>query len=356
MRRIVYVDQLAVTSGGSDRGLGRYATEVLKSAKKIESIEVKEIVIDENRKFLRALIFKEINHFTNSKEIIYHSTMPSHLTTHLGTRQVCSIQDVIPLDLVGYTKFGLKTKYQYRHASRSQRIIVNSEFTANRVKARLGIPNSQIFTHLIPISETFLDCDIDSSLQLKFPSSEYEGNYVLAMADLRTKDPRKRNHWISQLAENLASLKMNFVIMGRNLSRGEFHGAFLIENPSDNEMKYLYQNAICFFYPSAYEGQGLPPQEAISQFCPVVAFDNSSLKEAIFENPFSLPDPYPWEEFPLSRNLEKDNLAMVISIITEISGASRMQKNSLVSKSREKIIECDSRRFGNFLKDVYDNV
>ena len=156
MRRIVYVDQLAVTSGGSDRGLGRYASEVLKSAKRIESIDVKELVVDENRKLLLTSIFREINHFTNSKEVIYHSTMPSHLTTHMGTRQVCSIQDVIPLDLRGYTNFGLKTKFQFMHASRSQKIIVNSEFTANRVRARLDIPNSRIFSHLIPINETYI--------------------------------------------------------------------------------------------------------------------------------------------------------------------------------------------------------
>jgi glycosyltransferase involved in cell wall biosynthesis len=356
MRRIVYVDQLAVTSGGSDRGLGRYASEVLKSAKKIESIDVKELVVDENRKLIRTSIFREINHFTNLKDVIYHSTMPSHLTTHIGTRQVCSIQDLIPLDLNGYTKFGLKTKFQFMHASRSSRIIVNSEFTADRVKARLDIPNSRIFSHLIPISETFLDCDIAPGLELKFPNSEYAGNYVLAMADMRTVDPRKRNHWISQLAEHLASLKINLVIMGRNLSSGKFPGAFLIENPSDDEMKYLYQNAICFFYPSAYEGQGLPPQEAISQFCPVISFDNSSLKEAIFENPFALPDPFPWAEFRLSQNLEKAHLATVISTITEIAGTSSVQRISLVSKSRDKIIECDSQTFSNFLKDVYENV
>jgi hypothetical protein len=120
-------------------------------------------------------------------------------------------------------------------------------------------------------------------------------------------------------------------------------------------MKYLYQSALCFFYPSAYEGQGLPPQEAISQFCPVVAFDNSSLKEALFENPFVLPDPYPWNEYQLSRNLEEVHLAKVVSTIIELSGTTKVQRNSLVSKSREKIIECDSQQFSNFLKAVYES-
>jgi glycosyltransferase involved in cell wall biosynthesis len=41
----------------------------------------------------------------------------------------------------------------------------------------------------------------------------------------------------------------------------------------------LYRNAAVFVYPTLYEGFGLPVLEAMQQGCPVVCYDNSSLKE-----------------------------------------------------------------------------
>jgi glycosyltransferase involved in cell wall biosynthesis len=48
---------------------------------------------------------------------------------------------------------------------------------------------------------------------------------------------------------------------------------------SDEELKALYQGAFCFAFPSLYEGFGLPPVEAMSCGCPVVAADTSSIPE-----------------------------------------------------------------------------
>ncbi len=48
---------------------------------------------------------------------------------------------------------------------------------------------------------------------------------------------------------------------------------------SDGEMKALYENALCFAFPSRYEGFGLPPLEAMRCGCPVVASNAASLPE-----------------------------------------------------------------------------
>lgn len=48
---------------------------------------------------------------------------------------------------------------------------------------------------------------------------------------------------------------------------------------SDEELKMLYSNASCFIYPSLYEGFGLPPLEAMSNGCPVIAARAGSLPE-----------------------------------------------------------------------------
>lgn len=48
---------------------------------------------------------------------------------------------------------------------------------------------------------------------------------------------------------------------------------------TDAELAYLYKHAICFVYPSLYEGFGLPILEAFENDCPVVCSNNSSLPE-----------------------------------------------------------------------------
>ncbi|MFZ4551238.1 MAG: glycosyltransferase family 4 protein [Aquabacterium sp.] len=48
---------------------------------------------------------------------------------------------------------------------------------------------------------------------------------------------------------------------------------------SDGELKALYQHAACFVFPSFYEGFGIPPLEAMSCGCPVLA----STAEAVTE-------------------------------------------------------------------------
>lgn len=45
------------------------------------------------------------------------------------------------------------------------------------------------------------------------------------------------------------------------------------------ELRALYEKAICFVYPSIYEGFGLPPLEAMSLGCPVITSTAASLPE-----------------------------------------------------------------------------
>lgn len=48
---------------------------------------------------------------------------------------------------------------------------------------------------------------------------------------------------------------------------------------SDGELKALYQHASCFVFPSFYEGFGIPPLEAMSSGCPVIASTAAAVQE-----------------------------------------------------------------------------
>jgi glycosyltransferase involved in cell wall biosynthesis len=49
----------------------------------------------------------------------------------------------------------------------------------------------------------------------------------------------------------------------------------------DEVLASLYANALCFVYPSFYEGFGMPPLEAMAAECPVVASFSSSIPEVV---------------------------------------------------------------------------
>lgn len=52
---------------------------------------------------------------------------------------------------------------------------------------------------------------------------------------------------------------------------------------SDAELAFLYERATFFFFPSLYEGFGIPPLEAMQQGCPVLASNRSSIPEVVGE-------------------------------------------------------------------------
>jgi glycosyltransferase involved in cell wall biosynthesis len=52
-------------------------------------------------------------------------------------------------------------------------------------------------------------------------------------------------------------------------------------NGSDYFLATLYKKAFCFVYPSLYEGFGIPPLEAMSLGCPVIASETSSIPEVV---------------------------------------------------------------------------
>jgi glycosyltransferase involved in cell wall biosynthesis len=55
----------------------------------------------------------------------------------------------------------------------------------------------------------------------------------------------------------------------------------LLARVSHGQLKWLYQNARAFLFPSLDEGFGLPPLEALYFGCPVIASDIPVLRETL---------------------------------------------------------------------------
>ena len=123
-----------------------------------------------------------------------------------------------------------------------------------------------------------------------------ERPYVLAVSSLA---PNKNFGIIMKLSEILDDSNLRIVVVGN--SNPKVFGKSGVSSSridlcgyvSDEELGQLYRHAACFIFPSFYEGFGLPPIEAMSYRCPVIASNAASIPEvcgdaALYFNPQSV--------------------------------------------------------------------
>ena len=110
---------------------------------------------------------------------------------------------------------------------------------------------------------------------------------------------------------------------------------------SEQELQSLYQNAVAFVYPSAYEGFGMPILEAFSCECPVMLNNASCFPEvggdaAIY--------------FDINR---RGDLAEHILSFYKTSSYDR---NALIIKGKERLKQFSWNKSAQKLKQIYNNL
>ncbi len=143
-------------------------------------------------------------------------------------------------------------------------------------------------------------CDVDASkievihlgnsLQPRAgpPTISVPENYILYVGDRHLY--KNFTNFVASVSPLLRrSVNPLFLVCagGEEFSAGEIQllEKFSIRNrvvklPADDELlSYLYENALCFVFPSLYEGFGIPILEAFSTGCPVVLSRASSFPE-----------------------------------------------------------------------------
>jgi glycosyltransferase involved in cell wall biosynthesis len=121
---------------------------------------------------------------------------------------------------------------------------------------------------------------------------------------LGTNAPHKNLRLLTGLADRFANHGLRLAVIGMTSDRVFNADARNSDHPAiqwcgrvpDNELAYHFANALCLAFPSWTEGFGLPPLEAMSLGCPVVASDRTSIPEvcgqaAIYAAPH---DPDAW--------------------------------------------------------------
>jgi glycosyltransferase involved in cell wall biosynthesis len=162
---------------------------------------------------------------------------------------------------------------------RALRVVTSSQFSRSELSRWAGIPPEKM--EVIPLgAEHILETPADPSILARFPAGP--GEYILAVA---SRSPHKNLHAVVRAASQLGSEGLPLVLAGGTNTRifagsgtsaGHFHEAGYV---TDGELRWLYENAMCFVYPSLYEGFGLPPLEAMACGCPTVVSNTASLPE-----------------------------------------------------------------------------
>lgn len=170
----------------------------------------------------------------------------------------------------------------------SERIITVSEFSKGRIHSILHYPEEKILVAYSAVANSL-------SSENKRPYEEVKKKYKLPdkyIMNLSTLEPRKNLELLLRCYDQVADeVDYDVVLIGRKgwkidemlesiKSNNRVHITGFVD---DEDVVSVYQHAMCFVFPSVYEGFGLPPVEALYLGTPVLSSDAASLPEVLRE-------------------------------------------------------------------------
>ena len=156
-------------------------------------------------------------------------------------------------------------------AHTSRLVLTVSEFSKAEIQRFLRVPASRI--EVVYNAVTKLDAATDKDRPVP-------GDYILSVSSTH---PRKNLKRLMRAFRQLRPDNVTLVLVGLphsdDLSRMTYENIVFLGHVEDKVLVSLYRQALAFVYPSLYEGFGIPPLEAMSFGCPVVASHASSILE-----------------------------------------------------------------------------
>ncbi|MCO6417850.1 glycosyltransferase family 4 protein [Siccirubricoccus sp. KC 17139] len=205
----------------------------------------------------------------------------------MGGRQLVVLHDAGAFDTPESYSLAFRSWYRVLHRALPRlgaRIVTVSEFSRGQLAQHLGIGPARIA--LVGESgEHILREAPDTALLTKHGLARQRFALVVG-----TRAAHKNLGGLAEVAGLLGRHGMKLAVAGAvdpAVFRAEAGPAGEHVAPlgrvSDAELRGLYDTALCLLFPSRYEGFGLPPIEAMSCGCPVIASASASLPEVCGE-------------------------------------------------------------------------
>ena len=200
-----------------------------------------------------------------------------------------TIHDLVAWDYPQTMRFlqRLYSKVMNRNAAVvSERIITVSEFSKGRIHSILHYPEDKILVAYSAVSSSLSAGNMHPFEKVK-EKYNLPDKYIM---NLSTLEPRKNLELLLRCFDQVADeVDYDVVLIGRKgwkidemlesiKSNNRVHVTGFVD---DEDVVSIYQHAMCFVFPSVYEGFGLPPIEALSLGTPVLSSDAASLPEVL---------------------------------------------------------------------------
>ncbi|WP_369823417.1 MULTISPECIES: glycosyltransferase family 4 protein [Cupriavidus] len=162
----------------------------------------------------------------------------------------------------------------------ARRVLTVSEFSRGELIQAYHIPGRKI--GVLPMSgDHMLRLPEEADVREKFHLSGRP--YILAVS---SASHHKNFRLVVEAIELLKATDYDVVIVGGGMPMlkavQQVSPDFVkrVGYVDDGDLKALFRQAACFVFPSLYEGFGLPPVEAMTLGCPVIASNLPSVREA----------------------------------------------------------------------------
>jgi glycosyltransferase involved in cell wall biosynthesis len=215
-----------------------------------------------------------------------------------------TIHDVFPLSIPGYSAALDNLIYRFwlpRVVPKLNAVITISSQSCQDIHRYLSVPCEKI--NIIPygVSNSFKPLQATKVCDYLKGKFKIEDNYILYVGALT----RRKNivHLVEAYVRVLETHPGTLLVITgpdswvkspveETIERLGLQGQVLLTGPqTDQDLVYLYNGAVCFAFPSLYEGFGLPPLEAMACGTPVVTSNVASLPEVVGDAAL-LVDPY----------------------------------------------------------------
>lgn len=252
---------------------------------------------------------------------VFHPTYyDPYFLRYLHKPYVITVHDMIHEKFSNQIKDYTTIEYKRKVITNADKIIAISENTKKDIIDIYGINEDKI-------SLVYHGLTSVSSTNIK-PIENIPNNFILFVGQRDGYKNFERFLKAFQVVHEKCP-DINLVCTGAKFKESEMHMINVLNlnsvvnqiYVSDNQLLYLYKKAICFVYPSLYEGFGMPILEAFSAGCPV-ALSNTSCFPEIARNGGLYFNPY-----------EIDSIADAILKISEDSHL----RNDLIVKGEEEL-------------------